>query len=166
MNHCRTSIRTSLSQPALDSFSQVGGGRAPRGLKSAHRSISLQLTNPFNRSKGGLITPRWTMRHYRLTCLFALVSVALVATMSSCSRPSDPAVAEHPPVRQVELPPVRMEPAEENEPVKENLQESLLGVIGAQKPLLREEPRIGKQGEPKKAVDKAEPKAAPPSRKS
>lgn len=100
-----------------------------------------------------------------MTCLFALASAVLVAAMSSCSPPSDPAVMEQPSVRQEGLPRVDVEPADGYVPVEVDTLKWVQGKIDAHKAAQGEEPGIGKQGDPKNAVDSAVPKAAPAQRK-
>ena len=101
------------------------------------------------------------MRHFRMTGRFALVSAALVAAMTSCSRPIDPNVMEPPPVRQEELPRVDVEPAGGNERVEVDPQKWIRGKIDAHKASQLAEPGIGKPGEPKPAVGNNVPVVAP-----
>jgi Protein of unknown function (DUF1559) len=108
------------------------------------------------------------MRHFRMTGRLALVSVALVATLTSCSRPSDPEVMEPPPVQQAELPPVGVEPDDGYVPVEVDSKKWIQSKIDAHKASQPAEPGIGKPGEQKPAIGHdvpIAPPAKPPGRK-
>ncbi len=105
------------------------------------------------------------MRHFRMTCLFALASAALVSAMSSCSRHSDPAVMEPQPERQAGLPPVDEEPDDGTVPAEVDPKKWVQIKIDTHRAAQGAEPAIGKQGEQKYAVDPAVPKVAQAQRK-